>query len=129
MSPNLPVSLRVTCRKSRLYHSDAVAERVATAITSRVRTARVVGDVGDTDGDDDAAGEEGVSVVAGTAPHQLVLVRLLHDRCTVSVDSSGALLHLRGYRQAVGKAPIRETLADVLSGKIEPSGVLPVTLP
>ena len=111
VSPNLPVSLRVTCRKSRLYHSDAVAERVATAITSRVRTARVVGDVGDTDGDDDAAGEEGVSVVAGTAPHQLVLVRLLHDRCTVSVDSSGALLHLRGYRQAVGKAPIRETLA------------------
>ena len=40
-----------------------------------------------------------------------MLVRLLHDRCTVSVDSSGALLHLRGYRQAVGKAPIRETLA------------------
>ena len=29
VSPNLPVSLRVTCRKSRLYHSDAVAERVA----------------------------------------------------------------------------------------------------
>src|SRR5207342_3273463 len=25
--------------------------------------------------------------------------------------SSGALLHLRGYRQAVAKAPIRETLA------------------
>jgi putative N6-adenine-specific DNA methylase len=112
VSPNLPVSLRVTCRKSRLYHSDAVAERVATAITARVRTARIVGDVGDVDGDDvDDPGEEGVSVAADAAPHQLVLVRLLHDRCTVSVDSSGALLHLRGYRQAVGKAPIRETLA------------------
>jgi len=112
VSPNLPVSLRVTCRKSRLYHSDAVAERVATAITSRVRTARIVGDVGDTDGDDvDDAGEDSVSAAAGTSPHQLVLVRLLQDRCTVSVDSSGDLLHLRGYRQAVGKAPIRETLA------------------
>ena len=115
VSPNLPVSLRVTCRKSRLYHSDAVAERVATAITSRVRTARIVGDVGDvgdTDGDDgEDAGEDGGSVAADAAPHQLVLVRLMHDRCTVSIDSSGALLHLRGYRQAVGKAPIRETLA------------------
>src|SRR2546423_7813426 len=29
---NGPVRLRVTCRKSRLYHSDAVAERVMTAI-------------------------------------------------------------------------------------------------
>ena len=36
VSPSLAVSLRVTCRKSRLYHSDAVAERVAGAIMSRV---------------------------------------------------------------------------------------------
>ena len=42
---------------------------------------------------------------------QLIAVRMFHDRCTVSVDSSGALLHLRGYRQAVGRAPLRETLA------------------
>jgi putative N6-adenine-specific DNA methylase len=101
VSPNLAVSLRVTCRKSRLYHSDAVAERVAGAIAARVRSAQIVGSTGEADDAD-----EGESV-----PTQLVLVRLLHDRCTVSVDSSGALLHLRGYRQAVGKAPIRETLA------------------
>ena len=95
VSPNLGVSLRVTCRKSRLYHSDAVAERVALAIAARVRGARVVDD-----GGDDAE-----------LPNQLVIVRLFHDRCTVSVDSSGALLHRRGYRQAVAKAPLRETLA------------------
>lgn len=100
ISPNLQVSLRVTCRKSKLYHSDAVAERVAGAIASRVKSARIVDDAGD------ESMEEGSSQSS-----QLVLVRLLHDRCTVSVDSSGALLHLRGYRQAVGKAPIRETLA------------------
>jgi putative N6-adenine-specific DNA methylase len=41
----------------------------------------------------------------------LVVVRLLHDRCTVSIDSSGALLHRRGYRLATAKAPLRETLA------------------
>ena len=92
ISPTLPVSLRVTCRKSRLYHSDAVAERVAGAIISRV--AGVV-----------------LAPAESDAPSQLVLVRLLHDRCTISVDSSGDLLHLRGYRQALAKAPLRETLA------------------
>jgi putative N6-adenine-specific DNA methylase len=105
ISPNLAVSLRVTCRKSRLYHSDAVAERVAGAIASRVSGVRLLGS------------EDGVRSVDLTPsafdeePNQLVLVRLFHDRCTISVDSSGELLHLRGYRQAVGKAPLRETLA------------------
>jgi len=32
----------------------------------------------------------------------------------VSADSSGALLHRRGYRQATAKAPLRETLAAAL---------------
>jgi putative N6-adenine-specific DNA methylase len=41
----------------------------------------------------------------------LLVIRLLHDQCTVSIDTSGALLHRRGYRQYTGKAPLRETLA------------------
>ena len=40
-----------------------------------------------------------------------VHVRLFEDRCTLSLDTSGAHLHKRGYRQAGAKAPIRETLA------------------
>jgi putative N6-adenine-specific DNA methylase len=96
LAPNVGVSVRVTCKKSRLYHSDAVAERVAASIVSRVRGARIVDDAGDEESD---------------APSQLVIVRLFHDQCTVSIDSSGALLHRRGYRQAVGKAPMREKLA------------------
>jgi len=32
LRPGQPVAIRVTCRKSRLYHSDAVAERVACGI-------------------------------------------------------------------------------------------------
>ncbi|MEP6779739.1 MAG: hypothetical protein ABJC26_07600, partial [Gemmatimonadaceae bacterium] len=45
---------------------------------------------------------------------QLIIVRFDHDECTISADSSGALLHRRGWRQAVAKAPLRETLAAVL---------------
>lgn len=101
ISPNLSVSLRVTCRKSRLYHSDAVAERVASAIVSRVPGVRM-GSGSDAESESDDRDDTG---------SQLVLVRLLYDRCAISIDSSGALLHLRGYRQAVAKAPMRETLA------------------
>ena len=92
VSPRVSISLRVTCRKSRLYHSDAVAERVAGAIRARVTGVHV-------------------APAESDAASQLILVRLLHDRCTISVDSSGPLLHLRGYRQALAKAPLRETLA------------------
>ena len=103
-----PVRVRVTCRKSRLYHSDAVGERIIAAIAHRV------GSIGlgamAHPGEDEAEGESGVPAEdPGRA--QLFMIRLLHDRCTVSADSSGSLLHLRGYRQAVAKAPMRETLA------------------
>jgi putative N6-adenine-specific DNA methylase len=40
-----------------------------------------------------------------------LLVRLEGAECTVSVDTSGEPLHRRGYRQEIGRAPLRETLA------------------
>ena len=101
LPPGRRVQLRVTCRKSRLYHSDAVAERILAAI-QHVTGASVAPDAGGGDGDSEGEGA------------QLFVVRLDHDVCTVSVDSSGALLHLRGYRQAVAKAPLRETLAAAM---------------
>jgi 23S rRNA G2445 N2-methylase RlmL len=73
--------VRASCTASRLYHTAGVAERVA-------ETAE-----------------------RGTAPGPLVVVRLMHDRVTVSVDSSGAPLWQRGWRQETAKAPLRETLA------------------
>jgi putative N6-adenine-specific DNA methylase len=106
VSGAVPVRLRVTCRKSRLYHSDGVAERVFEAITRAVPDARQAG--GSDANDDDP---EAVAASAQSVEEQLVTVRLLHDVCTISVDTSGELLHRRGYRQAVAKAPLRETLA------------------
>jgi putative N6-adenine-specific DNA methylase len=112
-----PVRVRVTCRKSKLYHSDAVAQRFVEAIGKRTgawaatRDSRKEGaqdEAGDPNADGDGAGGgEGEDA-------QLFIVRLLHDTCTVSVDTSGALLHRRGYRQAVAKAPLRETIAAAM---------------
>ena len=41
-------------------------------------------------------------------------VRIDDDLCTVSVDTSGEMLHRRGHKQAVNAAPLRETLAALL---------------
>ncbi len=101
--PGRPVRFRVTCRKSRLYHSDAVAERFARQLRRRVGTDIEVREAGAGDTRADAGSDE-----------QLVIVRLLRDECTVSVDASGASLHARGYRAAVGRAPLRETLAAAM---------------
>jgi len=114
LGPNASYRLRVTAKKSRLYHSDAIAQRVAEAIERAVPGARRVdGPAKDEDEPlDDTPHALGVAADAASA--QLFVVRFEHDRCTVSADSSGALLHRRGYRQAVAKAPMRETLAAAM---------------
>jgi putative N6-adenine-specific DNA methylase len=109
-----PIHLRVTCKKSRLYHSGAVAERVADAIAQRL-------------------GVDGLDVIKGVedddATGQLVIVRVAHDQCLLSVDTSGELLHRRGYREATAKAPIRETLAAALLLAAEWRGDAPLLDP
>jgi putative N6-adenine-specific DNA methylase len=95
------VALRVTCRKSRLYHSDAVAERIERDLVARFGTS-VAASTRDDD-DTEHASEA-----------QLIVVRFDRDNCTVSADSSGAHLHQRGYRTHVTTAPMRETLAAAL---------------
>lgn len=123
LTPGQPVALRVTCRKSRLYHENAVAERIAGAIGDRLNRPPPIERF-----DEKIEGE----------PPQLIIVRLVNDHCTISIDSSGALLHRRGYRQAIAKAPLRETLAagiimasgwDKISPLIDPfcgSGTIPI---
>jgi putative N6-adenine-specific DNA methylase len=81
---------RVTARKSKLYHSDAIAQRLQSASKSE-------------------ASNEATATRA-----QLFVVRVVRDTVEISADTSGQHLHMRGYRQAVGKAPLRETLAAAL---------------
>jgi len=44
-------------------------------------------------------------------PEQTLHLRLAEGRLLLSLDASGAHLHLRGYRQETGAAPLRENLA------------------
>ncbi len=91
------VVINAICKKSRIYHSGAVAERVANAIGSQVGLKK--------------------NPLCQQAPdHSMVntvaiQVRVIRDMVTVSVDSSGDHLHKRGYRTHVTEAPLRETTA------------------
>jgi putative N6-adenine-specific DNA methylase len=99
LSPGQPIVLRVTCHQSKLYNSEAVARIVSAGLGQRLgKACPLVKADEETDGH----------------PPQMIVVRLVDDKCTISVDSSGELLHKRGYRLAVAKAPLRETLAAAL---------------
>ncbi|MEK4029018.1 class I SAM-dependent RNA methyltransferase [Pseudobacillus sp. FSL P4-0506] len=49
-----------------------------------------------------------------TGPLFKIEVSLLKDKATLTIDTSGAGLHKRGYRIAQGGAPLKETLAAAL---------------
>lgn len=97
--PGAAVHFRITSRKSRLYHQKAIAERLESAVLRAMPGVTAVRSAADAEARDDL---------------QTFLVRLAYDQCVVSADSSGALLHQRGYRLAVAKAPLRETLAAAM---------------
>ena len=121
LAPGGAAHFRVTSHTSRLYHQDAVAERLERAVLQvipSVRPVRAPSDADALDGD--------VTALPGV---QRFLVRLVDDQLVLSVDSSGALLHRRGYRLASGKAPLRETLAAALLLAMEWTGSTPLVDP
>ena len=95
ISANRPISLRVTCKKSKLYHSGAVSDRIQIALEEKLGRPIQIQPF-----DDHKA-----------QSNQLIVVRIYRDKCLLSIDSSGPGLHRRGYRLASAKAPLREDLA------------------
>eukprot|EP00873_Tetraselmis_striata_P031277 jgi/Tetstr1/451541/TSEL_038577.t1 len=102
---DVPVRVEASCRKSKIYHSGAAAERVEKAI----------------------AQELGAPIQSDAAVR--VLVRIDNDLCTISIDTSGEGLHRRGHKLEVNKAPMRETTAALLLRECGYSGNEPVLDP
>ena len=82
-----PFRVEASCAGSRIWHSGAAAQRIATAI------------------------RETLGAPESAEAEVLVMVRIERDLCTISLDTSGELLHRRGYKEAVNRAPMRETMA------------------
>ncbi len=88
-----PRVIRASAKKSRLYHSGAIEQRVMQGITRRMKDSPPSVD------------EESIDQAAS------LVVRMEHDICTISLDASGQPLHRRGYRLNPAHAPLREDLA------------------
>lgn len=84
------VCLRASAQGSRLGHTTRLKETVLDAIRDQLPG------------------------VHNHADGQRFYVRMESDVCTLSVDTSGEPLHRRGYREATGRAPLRETRAAAL---------------
>lgn len=102
---DVPFRVEAACAASKIYHSGAAAERIVTAIQKTLG-----------------------------APHSeeadvTVMVRLDHDVCTISLDTSGEPLHKRGYKEAVNRAPMRETMAALFLQQCGFDGSEPVLDP
>lgn len=81
------VRVDATCQNSRIWHGGAAAQRIG----------RAAGDA--------------LGAPSAQDADIRILVRIVDDFCTISLDTSGEPLHRRGAKLAVGKAPMRETLA------------------
>ena len=83
---DIPVRVEVTCLKSKVYHEKAAIERIEKGLRT-----------------------SGIPVESDA---DIVLkVRIENDYCQFSIDTSGDALHKRGFKEATGKAPMRENLA------------------
>lgn len=91
----------VTNRKSKIYHAGAAVERIERAITE----------------------ELGAPITASVEDADIIIKGRIDDNMVqLSVDTSGVGLHKRGHKQAMGKAPLRETMAALLLKACDYSG-------
>lgn len=92
---DVAVQVDATARRSRLFHTGAITERIERSIHG------ALGDLPAAEPDSDA-------------PVARIAARFEDDHCTISLDTTTTPLHRRGYRLATGKAPLREDLAHAL---------------
>ena len=102
---NVPLKVTASCKASRLYHSGAVCQRIETALREEFGA----------DFSEDASLE--------------VMARIERNICTLSIDTSGVLLHKRGLKLAMAKAPMRETMAALILRQCGYLGLEPVVDP
>lgn len=95
--PDMSIAVNCTGKNNHLNHTHFTALQIKNAIVDWQR---------------DQYGER--SDVNVTNPDLLINAHINKNHCILSLDSSGSSLHRRGYRQAMGLAPLKETLAAAL---------------
>jgi putative N6-adenine-specific DNA methylase len=105
LRPDVPFRVESSCTASRIYHEGAATQRVEQAIC------------------------ETLGAPLSADAEVVVRVRIDRDVCTISVDTSGNLLHRRGHKEAVNRAPMRETMSALFLMQCGYNGNEPVLDP
>ena len=105
LRPDAPFRVEASCKKSRIYHQGAAAQRIKTAI------------------------KEALGAPVSDDAEVTVKARIDDDLCTISVDTSGESLHKRGHKAEVAKAPMRENMAALFLRQCGYRGTEPVVDP
>jgi 23S rRNA G2445 N2-methylase RlmL len=104
--------IRVTCTKSKLYHTKLIAQCVQKGIYKALdlnyNDYSTISDVEETTSSSNTSIS---NKSTSDAPKICILVRIDHDEVQISIDTSLSPLHRRGYKLDVGKAPLREDIA------------------
>jgi putative N6-adenine-specific DNA methylase len=91
---NLMCSVNVTTKTSRIYHKGAVSEYILKSIDIRKSTVFF---------------KKTDNIKSNSMQ---IFVRIIDDKCTISLDTSGDLLHKRGIKKHKASAPVRGTIAS-----------------
>ncbi|KIN73596.1 THUMP domain-containing class I SAM-dependent RNA methyltransferase [Sulfitobacter guttiformis] len=102
---DVPLRVQVTTKASKIYHAGAATQRIETALK-------------DTHG-----------LTLDPEATLVLKVRIDDNNVLFSLDTSGESLHKRGHKEAVGKAPMRETLAYLMLRQAGYTGTEPVVDP
>lgn len=105
LNPEMTLAVNCTGKNKQLNHSHFTALQIKKAIVDQQQ--KHYGRRSDVD---------------PKFPDLLVNAHIDNNHCTLSLDSSGSSLHRRGYRPAVGLAPLKETLAAALINLTEWNG-------
>jgi putative N6-adenine-specific DNA methylase len=97
LTPEQTLAVKCTGKNSKLNHTHFTALEVKNAITDQQQQ---------------QFGQR--SSVNIEQPDIPLNIHIQHSRAIVSLDSSGMSLHRRGYRPAMGLAPLKETLAAAI---------------
>lgn len=97
LNPDMTLAVTCTGKNKHLNHTHFTALQIKNAITDwqKVRGGKR-------------------SSVDKENPDLLINAHIEQKHCILSLDSSGSSLHRRGYRPAIGAAPMKETLAAAL---------------
>ncbi len=123
------VAIHVTCKHSRLYHSDAIAERLYKVIGGGSLPLASVSP-GNANTKDSEPVETSATPSAGAprnAPQNLY-VNFLDDRCTLWLDLAGEELYKRGHERHVNDAPLKETIAAAMLFEVSALVAAPIAV-